>query len=337
MNSMGHKAIVILGAAAVLAGSGYLLYRARNLSPGHVLLRTYMDDASGLMDGTQVRLNGIPVGYLDAQNFTNSRDPNRKIQFDLKVKSSYLRDIPVDSQVGLASDNLLGDLYIGILKGRSSQTVEPGAELAAVQAQDITRMMAQMSRQLERLQDVVTRADKLTAGIVTGKGNIGKLVTNPPQARSGIGSEADQLSDAVKNGKGTLSMLLYRDPLAAQLESPMKRLDAIAKAFDSKSAELGEFRKDVDQATAEFKTLQNEIKTGNGSLTKLDKLQAEFDQLSVKVTGMMDRVNSGQGTIGQFMVNPQLNEALAGTAREFQEFARGIRANPRKYIALKIF
>jgi len=51
----------------------------------------------------------------------------------------------------------------------------------------------------------------------------------------------------------------------------------------------------------------------------------------------MDRVNSGQGTIGQLMVNPQLNEALAGTTREFQEFAKGVRANPRKYIALKIF
>jgi phospholipid/cholesterol/gamma-HCH transport system substrate-binding protein len=288
------------------------------------------------MDGTLVRLNGIPVGYLDVQKFTNSRDPNRKVQFDLKVKSSYLRDIPVDSQVGLASDNLLGDLYIGIHQGKSSRTVEPGAELAAVQAQDITRIMAQMSRQLERLQDVVTRADKLTAGIVTGKGNIGKLVTNPP-AGAGVSGEFDQLTTAVKDGKGTLSMLMYHDPLAAQLESPMKRLEAIGKAFDSRSAELRDFQKDVDQATAEFKALQNEMKAGNGSLAKLDKLQAEFDQLSAKVYGMMDRVNSGQGTIGQFLVNPQLNEALAGTTREFQEFAKGIRANPRKFITLKIF
>ena len=336
MNSIGHKAIVILGAAAVLTGAGYLLYRARNLSPGYVSLRTYLDDAAGLMDGTQVRLNGIPVGYLDGQKFTNSRDPNRKIQFDFKVKSSYLRDIPVDSQVGLASDNLLGDLYIGIHQGKSSKTVEPGAELAAVQAQDITRMMAQMSRQLERLQEVVTRADKLTAGIVTGKGNIGKIVTNP-QAGAGASSELDQLATAVKDGKGTLSMLMYHDPLAAQLDSPTKRLDAISKAFDSTSAKLGDFQKDVDQATAEFKALQTEMKAGNGSLAKLDKLQTEFDQLSVKVNGMMDRVNSGQGTIGQFVVNPQLNEALAGTTREFQEFAKGVRANPRKYIGLKIF
>jgi phospholipid/cholesterol/gamma-HCH transport system substrate-binding protein len=336
VNSMGHKAIVILGAAAVLAGSGYLLYRARNLSPGHVLLRTYMDDASGLMDGTQVRLNGIPVGYLDVQKFTNSRDPSRKVQFDLKVRSTYLRDIPVDSQVGLASDNLLGDLYIGIRQGKSSRTVEPGAELAAVQAQDITRMMAQMSRQMERLQDVVTRADKLTAGIVAGKGNIGKIAANP-QTGAGVSGELDQVTKAVQNGKGTLSMLMYHDPLAAQLESPTKRLNEIANALDTTFAKMGDFQKEVDLATAEFKALQAEMKTGNGALANLDKLQAEFDKLSVKVNGMMDRVNAGQGSIGQFLVNPQLNEALAATTRDLQEFAKSVKANPRKSIAIKIF
>jgi phospholipid/cholesterol/gamma-HCH transport system substrate-binding protein len=59
--------------------------------------------------------------------------------------------------------------------------------------------------------------------------------------------------------------------------------------------------------------------------------------LTAKIDGMMDKVNSGQGTIGQLMVNPQLNEALSGTTREFQELAKGLRANPRKFIALKLF
>ena len=336
MSTIGHKAVVVMGAIAVLAGSGYLLYRARNLSPGHVHLHTYMDDAAGLVDGTQVRLNGIPVGYLDAQKLTNSRDPNRKIQFDLLVKSSYLRDIPVDSQVGLASDNLLGDLYIGIRQGKSTKTVEAGAELVAVQAQDITRMMAQMSRQLDRLQEVVTRADKLTAGIVKGKGNIGKLVNNP-QTAAGVSGELDQLMADVQKGKGTMSMLMYHDPLAGQLESPMKRLEAIGKAFDSTSAKLGDFQKDVESVSAEFTALQKEMKAGNGSAAKIGTLQAQLDQLSVKVNGMMDRVNAGQGTIGQLMINPQLNEALAGATRDFQEFAKAVKANPRKSIALKIF
>src|SRR5450755_4041540 len=126
------------------------------------------------MDGTQVRLNGIPIGYLDGQKFTNSRDPKRKVEFDLKVRESFLKDIPVDSLVGLASDNLLGDQYIGIRRGKSAQHVQAGAELNTTQTQDITRMMAQFSSQLDRLQAVVTRADQLMSGVDTGKGALGK-------------------------------------------------------------------------------------------------------------------------------------------------------------------
>ena len=56
-----------------------------------------------------------------------------------------------------------------------------------------------------------------------------------------------------------------------------------------------------------------------------------------RLTAMQDKVNSGQGTLGQFLVNPQLNEAIAGTTHEFQELAKGLRANPRKFIALRLF
>ena len=185
MQSSKRKIAIIVG-VCLLAAFIFLLFRARDLSPGYVTLRTYLDDAAGLMDGTQVRLNGIPIGYLDAQKLTNSRNPDRKVEFVLKVKDRYLREIPVDSVVGLASDNLLGDQYIGIRRGLSAEHVQPGAELATTQTQDITRMMAQMSKQLDRLQDVFTRASKLMSNVDTGKGAIGKIAQNP-QLKKGAG------------------------------------------------------------------------------------------------------------------------------------------------------
>jgi hypothetical protein len=113
-------------------------------------------------------------------------------------------------------------------------------------------MMAQMSRELDHMQEVATRAQKLTEGIGKGKGNIGKIVQNPPVA-SGISRELDQLTAAIQHGNGTITKLFYEDPLAAQLESPRKRFDAISKSFDATSEKLKDFQKDVDAVTAEFK------------------------------------------------------------------------------------
>ena len=338
MSSKRKVAIVFLSAGVLAVAFGVFLFRVKDLSPGYVELRTFMDDASGLTDGTQVRLDGIPIGYLDAQKLTNSRDPQRKVEFDLKVKEHFLQDIPADSVVGLASDNLLGELYIGVHRGRSKQHVEPGAELGNTEAADITRMMAQMSLQLDRLQDVFTRADKLVSGVDTGKGAIGKIVKSPQlQAGGGVSAEFNQLMADVQHGHGTLTKLLFDDPLDAQLQAPLKQLEAIMSSADTTSARLKEFSDGLDLATTEFRALQAELKAGKGSLSRLDQLQARFNELTEKINGIMARINSGQGTIGQLMVNPQLNEALDGTTREFQELAKGLKANPRKFVSIRVF
>lgn len=325
MSSKRKVAVVFLGAGILAVAFGIFLFRVKDLSPGYVQLRTFMDDASGVTDGTQVRLDGIPIGYLDAQKLTNSRDPKRKVEFDLKVKERFLQDIPVDSVVGLASDNLLGELYIGVHRGRSTQHVEPGAELGMTEAADITRMMAQMSLQLDRLSDVFTRADK--------------LVSSAPKMPSGGGlsAEFNGLMADLQHGHGTLTKLLYEDPLDVQLRAPRKQLEAVMASVDTTSARMKEFQDSLDLATTQFHALQAELKAGKGSLAKVDRLQARFNELTVKIDGMMDRISSGQGTIGQLLVNPQLNEALAGTTRDFQELAKGLKTNPKKFVSIRVF
>src|SRR3954454_2775474 len=162
-----------MGLAAILALVGligWVMVRTIGMSPGLVELRTFSDDASGLMDGTQVRLNGIPVGYLEAQKLTNSLDPMRKVELDVKVKTSYLDKIPEDSTAGLASDNLLGDQYIAIRRGQSNRPIAAGAELRTTQSQDISKIMARMGQELDRLQGIAARADKLLTGASNGEG-----------------------------------------------------------------------------------------------------------------------------------------------------------------------
>jgi phospholipid/cholesterol/gamma-HCH transport system substrate-binding protein len=331
-------AIAVLGGCILVAVPGFLLFRAQDFSPGYVQLRTFLDDAAGLMDGTQVRLNGIPIGYLDSQKPTNSRDPNRKIEFDLRVRERYLREIPVDSVVGLASDNLLGQQFIGIRQGRSAGHVQAGAELGATQTQDMTRMMAQMSVQLDRLQAVFTRADQLMSSVGKGGGAIGKLVQDPQlQSGAGVSGELDRLMADVRHGHGTVTRLFYEDPLDKQLQGPLKRLDAILASADVTFARLKEVEDGLERATGEFHTLQTEIGAGKGSLARLGQLQSRFDELTVRIDGMMDKINSGQGTVGQLMVNPQLNETLAGATREVQELSKGLKKNPLKMVRFRLF
>src|SRR5579871_1453896 len=88
----------IVGLTAVLIAFVLiiLITTRKGLFTHNVLLRTYMGDASGIQEGTPVRLNGIQVGYLDKLQLTNSTNPRRIVEFDMMVNEKYLADIPRD-------------------------------------------------------------------------------------------------------------------------------------------------------------------------------------------------------------------------------------------------
>jgi phospholipid/cholesterol/gamma-HCH transport system substrate-binding protein len=339
---LGLAAFVILGTLIFLLTSSRGLFRPK----AH--LRTYMDDASGIAVSTPVRLNGITIGSLDQVQLTNSTDPKRTVRFVMAVDQKYLRDIPVDSVAGVSASNLLGDKFINITKGRDIEhTVKDGAEIKSQETQDIPQLLDQSAKLLDSFQVIVGRVDSLLAGVEQGKGNIGKLLKDEElyNRLNGIAAEGQTLLKDVRTGKGTISKLIYDDGLYNDLRSPLQRADALLADLENGRGTAGKLLKDPalhDEMVAtvkEMKTLMADLNAGKGTAGKLlkdDALHKRMDELVGKLNVTMDKINGGQGTIGQLLVNPALYESLNGATREFQGLARDVRANPKKFLTLRL-
>ena len=75
MSSKLKWTLAVLSVCGLLAAAGFLMFHASELSPGYVKLHAYLDDAAGVMDGTQVRLDGIPdrlSGRAETHRFAES-------------------------------------------------------------------------------------------------------------------------------------------------------------------------------------------------------------------------------------------------------------------------
>ena len=48
------------------------------------------------------------------------------------------------------------------------------------------------------------------------------------------------------------------------------------------------------------------------------------------------KINAGEGTLGQLLVNPQLYESLNGTSRAVETFMKDFRANPKKFLTIQL-
>jgi phospholipid/cholesterol/gamma-HCH transport system substrate-binding protein len=336
-----------LSAFVILAALIFLLTSSKGFFQKTAFLRTFMDDASGMAPGTPVRLNGFTIGSLETIELTKSAEPKRTVEFLMKVQEKFLAQIPVDSVAGISAANLLGDKFINITKGRDARTVKDGAEIKSLQAQDIPELMAQSANLLQTFQTIVTRLDSLLAGIEQGKGNIGKLLKDEElyNRLNGIASEGQSLLSDIRHGNGTASKLIYDDALYQEIRSPIKRVDALLADLQAGHGSAGKLLKDpalYDEAKAslgEIRGLLADLNAGKGTAGKLlkdDALHQRLEELVAKFNGTIDKINAGQGTLGQMLVNPQLYDSLTGATREFQSLAKDMRANPKKFLTIRL-
>lgn len=73
-----------------------------------------------------------------------------------------------------------------------------------------------------------------------------------------------------------------------------------------------------------------------GKLLKNDDLHNQLKETLAKIDQVIDKVNSGQGTIGQLLVNQQLYENLNGATAEMHGLMKDFRANPKKFLRIKL-
>lgn len=334
-------ALIILGVLIfLLTGSGAVF-----ASKAH--LYTYLDDSAALTEGSPVRLNGIVVGQVDHITLTGSTKPGRIVRMEMSVLSKYLSQIPVDSQAGIGAENVLGSKFMNIRKGRSTQTVHDGSEIASQEVPDFNDFMQQGNNLLVQLQGILKRVDAIVGLIESGRGSIGKLLVDEELYNRALAlmSEAQKLVSALNTNKGTLGRLMNDDSLYNDVRASIARLDSIMQGLQQGEGSAGKLLKDpalYDQARgaiADLRKIIAEIDSGQGTVGKLLKSEDLHNQILATIRKMdllLDKVNSGQGTIGQLLVNQQLYDNLNGATRELHLLMQDFRANPKKFLRIKL-
>ena len=338
---MALTAMIIVGALI------FLLTSRQNFFTSTFVLRTYMDDSSGMTEGAPVRLNGILVGELDQLKLTDSKNPRRIVEIVMNIKHMYLNEIPKDSRAGISASNLLGDKFINITKGTAPQHVQPGDEIASVPNQDIPELMAQSAALLAQFQDLLGRVNSILSDVEAGKGNIGKMLKDEElytRLNAAI-ADAQQLLSAVRTGKGTIGHLLNDDELYQDVRASIGKLNGLVDELQQGRGTAGKLLKDdalyndLRKTTTQFNELLSDLQAGRGTAGKLlkdDAMYSKINQLLGKVDSTIDKLNAGQGTLGQLMVNPQLYDSLNGATGELHQFVKDLRANPKKFLRIKL-
>lgn len=341
---VGVMAIVAMVILAVLI---WLLTSEKPFWQRNATIYTYMRDSAALGTGSPVRLNGILIGNVGRVSLTNSKDPNRTVRVDMNVQRARLTDIPVDSVATISAENVLGTKYINIVKGKSAQTVHAGGEIPAESAAEISDLVKKGYNIFDATQAIITRLDRIIGMVEGGKGTIGKLISDPEMYDRLVATIAEfqKVSETVSSGQGTVGKLLYDDTLYNDARHAVAGLDSVAQGLQKGQGTAGKFLRDpalyddLHATVLEFRKLVDGLNKGQGTAGKLLTDDTAYQRLNTvlnRLDSTIAKINSGQGTLGQLIVNPQLYESMHGATRELQSLLKDIRANPKKFLNVKL-
>ena len=122
---------IFLGLFLFLFLGGWLLLAHRGSvsekKTSDFILYAEFKKADGLMNGAQVRLGGMPVGYVSEQKFADNFQVRVTLSFDKEF------EVHVDSSVTIETDGLLGAKHVELTPGADEEMMESGDTLAYTQ------------------------------------------------------------------------------------------------------------------------------------------------------------------------------------------------------------
>lgn len=342
---VGILGIVALFFVALLV---FLLTGSMDWFKKKVDLHVYLSDAAGLTGGSPVRINGITAGKVTGVALSGERNPARVIKVDFRVDSDMQRQIPADSVVSVGSDNLLGSTkFLQIVKGTRPEVISANANMKSADTQQFDQLVQQGFGVVNSAQAILVKIQDIVGDIENGKGTIGKLLVDDSLLKS-LQATVDQvqvLTTTLNSKTGTIGHLVNDNALYDKINGIIDRVDSLTSGLQQGQGTIGMLLKDpamynkLNGDLDQLNTILADLNSGKGSagmLLKDPKIANQLSSTMDKVNVTLDKVNSGQGTIGQLLVNPQLYDEATGTTRELHGLLQDFRANPKKFLSIKL-
>ncbi len=269
------------------------------LLKGQYELETAFDDASGLIGGSSVQINGVRVGAVERVRL----DPEtQKVHVWFDVDEGVV--IPEGSYTKISGLSVLGSVNMVVKLGpQTNDAVPPGGFVPSLEEDFIGNLA-------DRAPGLVNRADTflVSANDLLLETNL--LLADPD-------SDLRQTFVALRNASASLDRLLT---------ATQPRLDRSLAGFETVAADVSAFTNTTsDSLSLAISNLNTTLARLNRSLDALDPTLAGLDTL-------MTRVNTSEGTLGLLLQDPGVYYRLDSLLVSLNSLITNFEENPKKYL-----
>jgi len=268
---------------------------------------TVYDKVGGLAESSPVEINGYKVGVVRSIGFIDPKSGRLLVEFSVNKNFK----LPKNTVAEIVPVSLLGGMKVQFVYGAGPGTYSEGDTIPGRLAESLM--------------------DKIDTEILPVKEKISNLIV----VLDSVISSVDEVMNPEfkKNFSGTLAHLnsttASLDKVIGSKEKELiATLDNIKKFTQMLSDNSGKMNKTFGNLEAITDTL-----AAADIYSSVSNLKASLEKSAL----LMDNLNKGKGSAGQFLTNDTLYSNLTNSLESLNALLKDMKSNPKRYVHFSVF
>ena len=207
-------------------------------------------------------------------------------------------EIPVDSRTRITGVGLLGGRVVEVVRGESPETLESGGNIPGTSTEDLT-----------------SEAEALGSEARSTLERIQELLSEPTV--TAVQGSARELETLLRELEG------FTREQRAQVDRLTESLNRSAEG--------------LEEAAAAGPEAASAIARADSALARLNETGTHLEGAAASLERVLDRLDRGEGTLGQLARNDSLYRNLNRAAESLHQLTTDLRENPGRYVTIEIF
>ncbi|MDY0344627.1 MAG: MlaD family protein [Lentimicrobium sp.] len=302
----------IITLAAFIWGFNFL--KGRDIFGTQRTFYAVYDNVAGLMTANSITINGLQVGQVKAIYF----NPNNSEEVIVELLLSNDVAIPSNSVARLFSSDLLGTRGIQIIAGNASTLAQSGDTLTSVIQQNLK----------DELNDMVEPIMQKTESLITTFDTVLFAVNDifNRETRENLISSIESLRNIIVNLEG------ITHSVDTMVEGQKNRLAAIIANAESITTNLKNNNANLTRIITNTALISDTLAQAD-----VGQVMRQLQQSMARLDDITQRVDRGEGTLGQLLNNDTVYNELENSSRELKELLQDIKLNPGRYVHFSVF
>ena len=292
-------AILIIGCIIIfIFGFNYL--KGTSLLSNEKTIHALYDEVEGLVVGANVTIRGLNVGKVKIIDF-NDDFAKIKVTFSIRDDLNFSNK----SVAQLYEAGLIGGKAIAIIpKYDTSNIIKNGDILFSEIKPGLTELVNQQIAPLQdKIEGLLTSADSLFAGISN-----------------------------VMNYETQNNLKMTLEGLASTIENVNILSSNINDILNANEKELKSTINNLSKISGNLNKITDSLKK-----MPLSSTVKNFEDTSLHLKEIIERLNSGEGSAGMILNDNKLYDNLVNSSEALEALLSDLKSNPKKYVHFSIF